>query len=64
MDLLLALGLPILLLVVVTFILATGKNGLREKLFNFEMGGQSAQIWNFGVLAIAVTSIIIYFSKR
>ena len=64
MDLLLALGLPILLLVVATFILTNGKNELREKLFNFEMGGQSAQIWNFGILAIATTSIIIYFSKR
>lgn len=64
MDLLLALGLPILLLVVATFILTNGKNELREKLFNFEMGGQSAQIWNFGILAIAATSIIIYFSKR
>ncbi len=65
MDLLLAIGLPILALVAATLILANkDKKQLREKLFNFEMSGKSSQIWHLTILAMATISIIIYFSKR
>ena len=64
MELLIALGIPALLLIVATLILANGNPGLRERLFHFEMSGRSSQIWTFGVLLMSTISIIVFFFKR
>ena len=64
MDLLLAIGVPALLLIVGTLLLSNGSKEFREKLFRFEMSGTSSQIWTFGILFMSVASAIIYFFKK
>tara|TARA_B100001093_G_C26606540_1_gene918299 strand:- start:330 stop:524 length:195 start_codon:yes stop_codon:yes gene_type:complete len=64
MDLLLALGIPLIILLGFTLYLSNGNNGLKEKLFQFEMSGRSAQIWTFGVILLSTLSMIVYFSKK
>ncbi len=64
MDLLLAIGIPALLLIVGTLLLSNGSKELRESLFRFEMSGTSSQIWTFGILFISTASVIIYFFNK
>ena len=64
MDLLLALGIPLVILLGFTLYLSNGDKDLREKLFQFEISGRSAQIWTFGVIALSSLSLIVYFSKK
>ena len=64
MDLLLALGIPLVILLGFTLYLSNGDKDRREKLFQFEMCGRSAQIWTFGVIALSSLSLIVYFSKK
>ena len=64
MDLLLALGIPLILLLGFTLYLSSDNKELREKLFQFEMSGRSAQIWTFGVLLLSTLSMIVYFFKK
>ena len=64
MDLLLAIGIPALLLIVGTIILSNGSKKLRESLFRFEMSGTSSQIWTFGILFMSTASVIIYFFNK
>ncbi len=64
MDLLLAVGIPAVLLIVGTILLSNGNKELRDKLFRFEMSGTSSQIWTFGILFMSVASVIIYFFKK
>ena len=64
MELLLALGIPALLLMVGTLLLCNGSKELRENLFCFEMSGRSSQIWTFGILFMSTASVIIYFFKK
>ena len=64
MDLLLALGIPLILLLGFTLYLSSDNKELREKLFQFEMSGRSAQIWTFGVLLLSTLSVIVYFFKK
>jgi|MDSW01.3.fsa_nt_gb hypothetical protein len=64
MDLLLAIGIPALLLIVGTLLLSNGSKELRESLFRFEMSGTSSQIWTFGILFMSTASVIIYFFNK
>ena len=64
MDLLLALGIPLILLLGFTLYLSNDNKELREKLFQFEMSGRSAQIWTFGVILLSTLSMIVYFLKK
>ena len=64
MDLLLAIGIPALLLIVGTLLLSNGSKELRESLFRFEMSGTSSQIWTFGILFISTASVVIYFFNK
>ena len=64
MDLLLAIGIPALLLIVGTLLLSNGSKELRESLFRFEMSGTSSQIWTFGSLFMSTASVIIYFFNK
>ena len=64
MDLLLALVIPLVILLGFTLYLSNGDKDLREKLFQFEISGRSAQIWTFGVIALSSLSLIVYFSKK
>ena len=64
MDLLLAIGIPALLLIVGTLLLSNGSKELRESLFRFEMSGTSSQIWTFGILFKSTASVIIYFFNK
>ena len=60
MGLFIALGLPIVLLVGLTFLLKTEvvPNLIRNLLKN------SSTIWNLGILAISTMTVIIYLTKR
>ena len=64
MELLLALGIPAVLLIAATLLLANGNRETREKLFRFKMSGKSAQAWTFGIILISTLSLIVYFSKN
>ena len=64
MDLLLTLGVSLILLLGFILYLSNGNKELREKLFQFEMSGRSAQIWTFSVIALSSLSLIVYFSKK
>lgn len=64
MNLLLSLLIPVVLLVGATFLLSKGQGRLRGKLFSFEVSGRSAQIWNLGIIAMVVISVVLYFLRR
>ena len=64
MDLLLAVGIPAVLLIAGTLLLSNGNKELRDRLFRFEMSGTSSQIWTFGILFMSTASVIIYFFNK
>ena len=60
MELFLALGLPIVLLVGFTLFFIT--YGIPSQIQNLTKN--SSNIWNFGVVAMSTMMIIVYLAKR
>ena len=60
MELFIALGLPIVLLIGLTFLFMS--DGIPVWIQN--LSGNSSTIWNFGIVAISTMSVIIYLAKR
>ena len=60
MELFIALGLPIVLLVFLTFLFI--KDGMPNWLQRFARN--SSNIWNFGIVAMGTMTVIIYLSRR
>ena len=60
MELIFALGLPIILLIGITFFFMS--EGIPAWIQN--LGGKSSTIWNFGIVSMSSMTIIIYLSRR
>ena len=60
MELFLALGLPIVLLVGLTLLFM--KDGIPSWVQQFNRN--STTIWNFGIVAIGIMTVIIYLSNK
>ena len=60
MELFLALGLPIVLLVGLTLLFMT--EGIPRWVQQFSRN--SSTLWNFGIVAMGTMTVIIYLSKR
>ena len=60
MELFIALGLPIVLLIGLTFLFMT--DGIPVWIQN--LNRNSSTIWNFGIVAISTMTVIIYLAKR
>tara|TARA_B100000242_G_scaffold199091_1_gene144015 strand:- start:77 stop:259 length:183 start_codon:yes stop_codon:yes gene_type:complete len=60
MELFIALGLPIVLLIGLTFILMS--DGIPVWVQN--LNENSSTIWNFGIVAMSTVTVIIYLAKR
>ena len=60
MELFIALGLPIVLLIGLTFLFMS--DGILVWIQN--LNRNSSLIWNFGIVAISTMSVIIYLAKR
>ncbi len=60
MELFIALGLPIVLLVVLTFVFML--DGIPVWIQNLDKN--SSTIWNFGIVAMSTMTVIIYLAKR
>ena len=60
MDLFIALGLPIVLLIGLTFLFVS--DGVPVWIQN--LNRNSSTIWNFGIVAIGTMTVIIYLAKR
>ena len=60
MELFIALGLPIVLLVALTFIFIS--EGIPLWIQN--LNKNSSTIWNFGIVAMSTMTVIIYLAKR
>ena len=56
----LAIGLPLILLLGLTFVLM--KEGIPLWIQN--LNENSSGIWNFGVVSLSVMTIVIYLSRR
>ena len=60
MELFLALGLPIVLLVVLTLLFMT--EGIPSWVQQFNRN--SSTLWNFGIVAMGTMTVIIYLARR
>ena len=60
MELFIALGLPIVLLIGLTFLFIS--DGIPVWIQN--LNRNSSTIWNFGIVAISTMTVIIYLAKR
>ena len=60
MELFIALGLPIVLLIGLTFLFMS--DGIPAWIQN--LNRNSSTIWNFGIVAISTMTVIIYLAKR
>ena len=60
MELIFALGFPIILLIGLTFFFMS--EGIPVWIQN--LSGKSSTIWNFGIVSISTITIIIYLSRR
>ncbi len=60
MELFIALGLPIVLLIGLTFILMS--DGIPVWVQN--LNENSSTLWNFGIVAMSTVTVIIYLAKR
>ena len=60
MELFIALGLPIVLLIGLTYLFIS--DGIPVWIQN--LNRNSSTIWNFGIVAISTMTVIIYLSKR
>ena len=60
MELFIALGLPIVLLIGLTFLFIS--DGTPVWVQNLD--SNSSTIWNFGIVAISTMTVIIYLAKR
>lgn len=60
MELLIALGLPLVLLICLTLLFMS--EGIPDWIQN--LSGNSTTIWNFGIILMSTISVIIYLAKR
>ena len=60
MELFFAIGLPMILLIGLTFFFMS--EGIPAWFQN--LSGKSSTIWNFGIVSMSTMTIIIYLSKR
>ncbi len=60
MELFIALGFPIILLIGLTFLFI--ENGIPDWIQN--LNRNSSTIWNFGIIAMSTLTVIIYLAKR
>ena len=60
MELFIALGLPIVLLIGLTFIFMS--DGIPVWIQN--LNRNSSTIWNFGIVSMSTMTVIIYLAKR
>ena len=60
MELLIALGLPLVLLIGLTFLFIS--DGIPVWIQN--LNRNSSTIWNFGIVTISTMTVIIYLAKR
>ena len=60
MELFIALGLPILLLVGLTLLFMTDGIPIWVQQFN----RNSSTLWNFGIVAMGTMTVIIYLARR
>tara|TARA_B100001093_G_C26559065_1_gene897846 strand:+ start:706 stop:888 length:183 start_codon:yes stop_codon:yes gene_type:complete len=60
MELIFALGFPIVLLIGLTFFFMS--EGIPAWIQN--LTGKSSTIWNFGIVSMSTMTIIIYLSRR
>ena len=60
MELFIALGLPIVLLIGLTFLFMS--DGIPVWIQN--LNKNSSTIWNFGIVAMSTVTVIIYLAKR
>ena len=60
MELFIALGLPIVLLIGLTFLFIS--DGIPVWIQN--LNRNSSTIWNFGIVSISTMTVIIYLAKR
>ena len=60
MELFIALGLPIVLLIGLTFLFMS--DGIPIWIQN--LNRNSSTIWNFGIVAMSTVTVIIYLAKR
>ena len=60
MELFIALGLPLVLLVGLTFLFIS--EGIPPWIQNLDKN--SSTIWNFGIIAMSTMTVIIYLAKR
>ena len=60
MELFIALGLPMVLLIGLTFLFMA--DGVPEWVQN--LNRNSSTIWNFGIVAMSTMTVIIYLAKR
>ena len=60
MELFIALGLPIVLLIGLTFLFMS--DGIPVWIQN--LNRNSSTIWNFGIVAMSTMTVIIYLAKR
>ena len=60
MELFIALGLPIVLLIGLTFLFMS--DGIPVWIQN--LNRNSSTIWNFGIVAMSTMMVIIYLAKR
>ena len=60
MELFIALGLPIVLLIGLTLLFMT--DGVPDWVQN--LNRHNSTIWNFGIVAMSTMTIIIYLAKR
>ena len=60
MELIFALGFPIILLMELTFFFMS--EGIPAWIQN--LSGKSSTIWNFGIVSMSTMTIIIYLSRR
>ena len=60
MELFIALGLPIVLIIGLTFLFMS--DGIPVWIQN--LNRNSSTIWNFGIVAISTMTVIIYLAKR
>ena len=60
MELIFALGFPIILLIGLTFFFMS--EGISAWVQN--LSGKSSTIWNFGIVSMSTMTIIIYLSRR
>ena len=60
MELIFALGFPIILLIGLTFFFMS--EGIPAWIQN--LSGKSSNIWNFGIVSMSTMTIIIYLSRR